>query len=67
MYPTKTPGILEMLVNALSFPTARRTSAAARTRRAPRRHRLAVESAVRHTLPATETFFDAARLSRWNR
>jgi len=65
MYQTKTPGFLEMLMNALSLPTSRRTVA---TRRMPRRRGVRELSRwTRESMPATETYIDAARLSRWNR
>ncbi len=67
MYQTKTPGILEMLMNLLSLPLARRTAAVSRPRRSPRRHDRGLARWTRESTPSTEMYIDAARLSRWNR
>ncbi len=67
MYQTKTPGILEMLMNALSLPAARRTAPVSRSRRPSRRPDRGLTRWSRESTPATEMYMDAARLSRWNR
>ncbi len=67
MYQTQTPGILETLMNALSMPNQRRTIAGSRSRRFPRRHDRGLTRRIRESMPGTEMYIDAARLSRWNR
>ena len=67
MYQAKTTGFLELLMNALALPTVRRASTGRRASRAPRRHAFAVGQPAQESNLGTQIYFEAARLSRWNR
>ncbi len=67
MYEAKTTGFLELLMNALTLPSARRVSHARRGRPIPRRHEAAVAPSALDAMTAKGIFIEAARLSRWNR
>jgi len=67
MYQVKTTGFLELLMNVLSLPRSQRSSGARRTRPVPRRRETALQRSVRDSLATKEIYFEAARLSRWNR
>ncbi len=66
MYQTQTTGILELLMNALTLPSGRRASTA-RVPRVPRRRESATRVSVQDAQARTESYFEAARLSRWTR
>ncbi len=67
MYQAKTTGFLELLMNALTLPSARRASHARRSRPLPLRREAAVAPSVVDSVTAKGIFIEAARLSRWNR
>ncbi len=67
MYQAQTAGILETIMNALSLPTSRKSATPRRIRILPRRRETAVAPSIRDRMPEKETYFEAARLSRWNR
>ena len=67
MYEAKTTGFLELLMNALTLPSARRVSHAQRSHPVPHRREAAVAPSVVDAMTAKGIFIEAARLSRWNR
>ncbi len=67
MYQAKTPGFLELLMNALAFPVSRRTSTARRVRVVPARREVAIRPPYREALRTKETYFAAARVQWCNR
>ncbi len=67
MYQAKTPGFLELLMNALAFPVSRRTSASRRVRNVPTRREAAVSPSVRDAAQAKETYFATTRVQWWSR
>ncbi len=67
MYGTKTNGFLELLMNALTLPSSRRSARARRNRALPRRREAAVAPTFRDAMDGKGIFIEATRLSRWNR
>ena len=67
MYQSKTAGILELLMNALSFPASRSRSVVRQSRPLPVRREEAVQRALRSAAQQRETYFATARLLWWNR
>ncbi len=67
MYETKTTGVLELLMNVLSVPRSHGSSRARRARSVPRRREDAVQTVPLDRVMTGETYFEAARLTRWNR
>jgi hypothetical protein len=67
MYPPKTVGILELLMNALPFPRARRSAGTHRPRALPNRRETAVRRSISDGVATKEMYFETARLTRWTR
>lgn len=67
MYQAKTPGFLELLMNALTVPLSRRTHRARRIRVVPRRREAAARPSAPDLRAKNEMYFETAWLSRWNR
>lgn len=67
MYQAKTPGFLELLMNALAFPMSRRTVKPLRVRFVPARREVAIRPSYREAMRAKETYFATARVQWWNR
>lgn len=67
MYEAKTTGFLELLMNALSLPSAQRVSHARRSRPVPIRREAAMAPSIQDAMTAHGIFIETTRLSRWNR
>lgn len=67
MYQAKTPGFLELLMNALAFPVSRRTSKPRRVRVVPARREVAVRPSYREAMQTKETYFATTRVQWWAR
>ncbi len=67
MYQAKTPGFLELLMNALALPVSRRRSTLRRVQVLPARREVAVRPSYRDAVQAKETYFATARVQWWNR
>ena len=67
MYPPKTAGFLELLMNALSLPRSRRSHAVRRRGSLPRRREAVLAASPADGAAVKEMYFETARLTRWTR
>ncbi len=67
MYPSKTPGILAALMNALSLPRTRTPARHGGLRAFPRRREAVVGRSIPDGVATKEMYFESARLTRWTR